>query len=730
LQALTRSSNLSPANLRQELILADVWLVLRKRKLILAGCVLTAALAAMIFGLHRGKLYTATGELQIQPGASSDLKQGLSAAQGGFNALDDIMESDTRVLESETLLNKVVESLKLQDNAAFLDGNEVVVNPVKGKIKVALLHGNVNDPFVRVKLVRILRKSLTVNRVPRTQMITISYSSRSPELSASIVNELESEFIKNNFVVHYGNKREVSNWLTGQMDDLRHAVQNSQDKMVDLQRKLGISALDPNHSVIVQEITNLEKSANDATQQRVLLEARYQILQSISPDQILDAPTPIGNEGAQNLLTSLRAQRANGQAELAKLQPVYGPNYPVVRQVSAHVEALNREIAAQQQRIILQARDAVSAARVSENQAKSLLETRTHELYGQRDDLVQYELLSQEYESNRQMYEKILSELREAAIDAGLESADISVVDLASLPVAASSTSTTLLILVGGFAGFMVGLIAAVIVDRMDTRINDSTHVQEVLGLPGLAIIPHTNWKGREDEQSSVPGPELLWDPRSAFSESFRVLRTSIQLSSVARQSRVIAVTSCQPAEGKSTIATNLAAVLAQSGKKVLLIDCDMRRPSIFWRLGLQGKQGLSEFLTGNCALEEVIQPHQSLANLDLIPSGFSPPLPADLLASEPMKELVLSLRQKYDYVLFDSPPVLSVTDPLIVAALADGIVLVVRQGYCTRAMLSRAAEIIHEVDLKVYGYVLNGVNAKLPEYYGYLGYYAYDYKK
>jgi capsular exopolysaccharide synthesis family protein len=242
-------------------------------------------------------------------------------------------------------------------------------------------------------------------------------------------------------------------------------------------------------------------------------------------------------------------------------------------------------------------------------------------------------------------------------------------------------------------------------------------------------VIPQTSWKVKEPAAEMPPGPELLWDLRSPFAEAIRVFRTSIQLSSTSRESRVIAVTSCQPGEGKSTLSMNLAAALAQGGKKVILVDTDMRRPSVYWRLGLSDKKGLSEFLTGLESLSEVTQKHKTLTTLDVIPSGMCPPLPADLLASDQMKQFVQHLREEYDYVIFDTPPVLSVTDPLIVATLADGLVLVIRQGYCTRAMLLRATEVFRDVEVKVYGFVLNGVDASLPEYYGYLGYYSYDYK-
>jgi capsular exopolysaccharide synthesis family protein len=730
LQPPIRATNVALGPTKEDLVLTDLWLIVRKRRWLLAGTAIGLALLTFAAGVYRGKKYTATGEMQIQPGSASELKQSIGSVFGTGNTLDVIIESDSRILTSEKLLTTVAKTLKLQDNPSFVGGQSQVKSELFGGKKVPLLHGNLDDPYVRNAILSNLRGHLTIARVPRTQMITIAYVSKDPQLSADIVNALESEFIKNNFIAHYSSTQQVTNWLTGQIDDLRSIVQDSQDRMVDLQKKLGISALDPSHSTIVQEITNLEKGASDATEQRVLVEARYHILQSLPPNRIQDGPTPISMEGTQGLLESLRAQRATISAQLAHEQSYYGPNYPEIKKLNGQLKALDREIADEEAAVVDKAKDAYGIAHAAEAQAKDVLANRVHELYGQRDDIVKYELLSEEYESNRHMYESILARLREAAVDAGLDSADISVVDLASLPIEPSSMSPGTMAELGFVFGLFGGLALALLLERMDTRMRDSRQIQELLGVPAIAIVPQTNWKGKGPEPDALAGPEILWDARAPFAESMRVFRTSIQLSSTSRESRVIAVTSCQPGEGKSTLSMNLAAALAQGGKKVVLVDTDMRRPSVYWRLGLSEKKGLSEFLTGLEPLDAVIQTHKSLTTMDVIPSGICPPLPADLLASDQMKTFVQLLRERYDYVIFDSPPALSVTDPLIVASLADGLVLVIRQGYCTRGMLVRAGEIFRDVGVKVYGFVLNGVDASLPEYYGYLGYYSYDYKK
>jgi capsular exopolysaccharide synthesis family protein len=732
-QPTIRGKSVSTTPETKDISLHDLWLVIRKRRVLLIGMALGLAALAVTAGLIRGKRYTATGEVQIQPGSASDLKQSISSVlTSGMSSLDIIIESDIRILQSERLLTQVAQTLKLQDSPDFLGGKKTlsIRTSVFESRTVPLLHGDLNDPYVRDAVLKILLKHLTVSRVPRTQMITISYTSASPNLSSEIVNALENQFIEDNFTSHYTSTQQVSRWLTAQMDDLRSIVQSSQNKMVDLQRKLGVLALDPNHSLMVQEIANLQKTVSDATQQRVLSEARYEILKALPSDQIQDSPTLVGTDGPQPLLSSLREQRATAYAELARLQPVYGPNYPQVKQLTAQVDALTTEIGKQEARVVAEARDAYDLSETAENQAKGMFSDKVQELFGQRDDLVQYMLLSQEYDSNRHMYESIVARLREAAVDAGLDAADISVVDLASLPVEPSSLSPAELGLIGLLFGAFGGLTLAMFLDKMDTRLRDAHEIQQILGLPSLAMIPQSHWKTKGNELEWVVGPELLRDPRSPFSESFRALRTSMRLSTTSRESKVIAVTSCQPAEGKSTVAMNMAAVLAQSGKKVALVDTDMRRPSVYKRLRLEGGKGLSEVLTGYYTLDEVTQTLETLSTMDVIPSGTVPPLPADLLASDQMIEVVRQLRARYDYVIFDTPPVLSVTDPAIVASQADGMVLVIRQGYCTRRMLARAAEILGELNVKVYGFVFNGVDASLPEYYGYLGYYTYDYGK
>lgn len=430
MQQAIRSKIVSAGPESKDLSFSDMWVVIRKRRVLLLSIAVGLAVLAAAGGMIRGPRYTATGQIQDEPGSAADLKSSItSMLSSGLDSLDDIMESDTNVVQSPTLLMKVARTLKLQDNKDFLGSTTYIRTGLIFGPKVQVLHGDINNPWVQIAILKVFTKNLDVERVPRTNLLTISYEGRTPEVSRSIVNTLEDEYIVQNYSLHYKTTKQVTDFLNRQIDDLRNLVQTSQDKMIALQEKLGIYALDPTHSLPVAEIANLEKGVSDATEQRVLAEARYRILESVPPDQVQASPTPLGTDGTQSLLATLRGQRAEAAASLARLQPVYGPNYPQVKQLNAQVASLDDEIRGETTRVVNQAKDAYGVAQSAEDKAKGMLADKEQTLYGQRDDILQYMLLTEEYQSNRTMYESILSRLREAAVDAGLDSADLSVVD-------------------------------------------------------------------------------------------------------------------------------------------------------------------------------------------------------------------------------------------------------------------------------------------------------------
>ncbi|HKO11110.1 MAG TPA: Wzz/FepE/Etk N-terminal domain-containing protein, partial [Acidobacteriaceae bacterium] len=236
----------------KDLSLSDLWLMIRKHRILLLCVTLGSAALGFGYGIHSGKTYTATGEIQIQPGAASGLKSASGMIDGGLSSLDDVMETDVAIIESPSLLIDVAKSLKLQENKDFIAPGSTVTGP--NGAKLPLWHGDLNNPYVRHAIVGALKGGLVVARVPRTELISISYTSDSPSLAADIVDGVETTYVEENFKSHFESRNQVSKWLTEQIDDLRNAVQSSQDRVVDLQRRLGINAFDPQHTLAVGEL--------------------------------------------------------------------------------------------------------------------------------------------------------------------------------------------------------------------------------------------------------------------------------------------------------------------------------------------------------------------------------------------------------------------------------------------------------------------------------------------
>ena len=348
-----------------------------------------------------------------------------------------------------------------------------------------------------------------------------------------------------------------------------------------------------------------------------------------------------------------------------------------------------------------------------------------------RDNLVEYTLRQREFESNRILYEGLVQRLRTAGVEAGLESLEIDIVDPA-VPAAAPSLKPKSTILITAFiVSAIAGIMIAFILESLDTGLKSIADIEAVTQLPSLAIVPrYKRGAGEVTDRMSVAQKNLsvLTSPKSQFAEALRSLRTSLLLSHTGKPPKYILFTSATPGEGKTTVSTNTSCILAAGGTRVLMIDADMRRPAVHPRFGLSGKIGLSTLLTGGSKFEDTIQSIPEVPTLDIIASGPVPPFPAELLASDAMKTLLANAGTIYEYIVIDSPPILSVTDGVILARQADAVALVVRHGKSSKHVVRRARDLLLRAGAPITGIVLNAVDLNAPEYQGYYGQSGYHY--
>lgn len=698
--------------------LSESLLVIKKRRVVL----IVAVLLAVAYGLYRAytqpRIFDASGKIEVRSGASQEFKVDPVQALSSDGANSNKMAAEVVILQSDSLLLTVARELNLANNPDFLGG------------KKPSSFQNVDNLTTREATLLRLHSDLKVQLVPKTDIIRLSYSSLNANLSAEIVNRVVADYIQRSYETRYLSTQRVSQWLSGQLDDLKRQVETSQEQMLDLQRKLGMLGFDPTKNQNATTLEDLSAAVAQARIQRILAESRYREMSAMDPNSIEDS-LDASRGATPPALTQLRTSIASAKATLADLQATLGPNHPQVKAQKAQLEALQKEQDSEQNRLLAQAKENFVIAKASEERILESLDVQKAEAYKMRDDLVEYTLRAREFESNRTLYEGLLQKLRTAGVEAGLESLEIDIVDPAVPAAAPTLKPKSTIIITALIVGATLGILIIFILESLDTGIKSISDVESVTQLPSLAIIPRIRRIGAEAPANASVAQknlETITSPKSQFSEAIRSLRTSLLLSTMGRPPKYILFTSATPSEGKTTISANSSIVLAQGGTRVLLIDADMRRPAVHPRFGLSSKVGLSTLLTGGSTFDETAQNIPEVPSLDIIASGPVPPFPAELLGSQAMRDMLIQAATVYDHILIDSPPILSVTDGVILARDADAVVLVVRHGKSSKHIIRRARDLLIRAGAPITGIVLNAVDLNSPEYQGYYGKSGYHY--
>ncbi len=694
--------------------LSEALLTIRKRKYIIA----VIALVGVIYGFYKGtiqpRLYQSTGTIEIRSGSSSQFRVNSTP---GYGTASSSLQTQVVIIKSDTVLLTVARDLDLPNNAAFTGYN----GPNR--------HLSLDDLNVRQGTLNAMKGAISVNVVNKTDLVQISCSTLDPKLSADIVNRLISEYINRSLQSSYEATKRVSDFLSLQLRDLKQQVETQQEQLIDLQKRIGVLGFDPQHNEIQSTLDDLTRAVSTAQIARIQQQARYKTLTGMNPDALDGTIGAQAAGGLSSSLSSLRTSKQQLMVRYADQAATMGPNLPQMQALTAQIREIDKQIGDEQKRLIDQAKNAYVAAEVNEQQTRAALEVEKADAYRLRDALVEYTLRQRDFESNRTLYEGLSQRLRTAGIEAGLESTEIDIIDSAVPATAPTLQSRSSMIVVNGIVMLALGIVLAFVLESLDTGIRTVAQIEAISGLPSLALIPRIRRTAGELAAQSPVQRNLgvLGAPMSQFAEAFRALRTSLLLSVAGREPQVILLTSATPSEGKTTVAMNLACVLAQRDVRVLLIDADLRRPTVHHRFNINGKVGLSSVLTGSVALEEAIQQVAEVPKLDILVSGPVPPFPTEMLASEAMKRMIAQCRGIYTHIVMDSPPLLSITDSVVLAHEADAVVLVVRQGKSNKHAVRRARDLLMRAGTRMTGTALNAVDLNSPEYYAYYGYSGYS---
>jgi capsular exopolysaccharide synthesis family protein len=590
-------------------------------------------------------------------------------------------------------------------------------------------HRNLDTPQERDQMVSQFLGSLSVTQVPKSELLSIRFRSRSPVLAAEVVNTLVDVYFDESFAQRFKSTQDITRYLTLKMDDLKQKIQTEQNDLLNSEAKLGILSQGAagDSSLLVSETTGLLNERVKVQSDRYLAEAEYQDMLN-HPDASVPADVP----GAATL-AAMQSQLSQAKSQADALSDRYGPNYPPLQQAQAQVSSLQRSVDDLRRAVLKGAAENLERAQKADQSITDRLDSLQKEAEGRTPDTVRYEILKSQYLSDQNLYNVLLAAMGTGSIQAGMQSQELNRFTAAEVPGIKAYPNVRADTMAGAAGGLLVSLIIVGIILLNSDTVQTVDQVEEALPLPVLASVPEykDDLAAMRLSDDVLPLVTLL-APRSAGTEAYRLLRTAITLMPVSQKHRVISLTSCGPGEGKSTTSLNLAVVLATQSKRVLLIDADLRKPTIAQRLKMPAidQPGLSRFLSDSTVLpEDCIQKVPEVAGLDVIPVQEIPPFPSELLGQGRLEQLLAWARDHYDYVLIDTPPVLLVTDALIIATHCDTLLVVVRIGVAQKRALRRIRQDLAKYPGKQTGIVVNAL-PHADTYYGGYGNYRKYYGK
>ena len=732
---------LNPSMIEDDISFAQLWRVLQKRRWTIfasVGLMLALALAVSLFMTPK---YEGVSVIEVNKENADMLGlDDMTGMMGGSDGLDYNVSLQTQadVLKSDTLAFQVAQQLGLEKHKEFaLRPGWSNVEQVKAELQLPLEKAPLRQQRIR----NAFEKNLTVKTVPGTREIRVRFLSPHPQVAADVVNILVNDFMEQYFRTRYSATAQASDWLSKQLSDLKTQVEISQEKLNSYQKQAGILGTDETQNVVMAKLEELNQQLTAAEANRILKETVYQLTKTGNAELVsgMAGSNLIGAQGAAAganslaLIQNLRAQEADLKVQYAQAATKYGSAYPKLIQMRNQLQELDGDVRTEIGKLAARAQNDYIAAKNAENMLRASFDKQKTEANRLSDSAIQYTIMKREVESGRQLYQDLLKKLKEAGVLAGLRSTNIVVVDPGRLGAKPVQPNFPLNMALGLGIGLLGGMVLAFVRDSIDNTVSTPAQAEEITALPSLGFVPMMG-NGRRHLHlpigKKVPLEySILENPSSQLAEAFRALRTSLLLSNVDSPPKTILVTSALPQEGKSTTSMNLAIALVQQGARVLLIEGDLRRPTLHSRLNI-GTPSLSGALASRNGDRPTITEHPNVPGLFFLPAGPKPPFPAEALASERMKELLNTWREEFDFVVIDSPPLLSVTDAVMLSRSADAVLLVVRSEQTTRQSLLRARDLLRRAQASLVGVLVNDVDVNSPDYYQNYGYYGSKYGK
>jgi succinoglycan biosynthesis transport protein ExoP len=672
--------------------------IVKRHRWKILGFITMSVLATALTTARLTPIYESTATVDIDHQTPSGVV-GQDASRNAANDADQFLATQIKIVESDSVLRPVEQRFQLRKE----EGQSAAASPRGEQSPVVL-------------------KRLRVTRPPNTYLVQISYRSADPQLAADAANAIAQSYLEHTYEIRLRSAANLSSFMEHQLEELKAKMERSSQALAAFERDLNVINPEEKTNILSSRLLQLNTEYTNAQTERLRREAAYQSVNSGGMEAAL--ATPQGES-----LRKLMDHRNEALEHFAEVRSHYGPNHPEYRkaqaqmnEIEAAVNTTRREIAKRVEIEFQESQKREDLARNAVTEAKAEFDTVNGRSF-------EYQALKREADADKNLYEELVRKIKEAGINAGFQSNAVRIVDPARVALKPVFPNLPLNTLLAFLFASLIAVGGAVLADLLDKTLRDPEQVArtlrtEVIGsLPRMKGHPAGALRMLESGASEASEPEA-----TGFGESVRALRNSILLASFDRRYRSILVTSAAPGEGKTTTAANLAIAHAQQGKRTLLIDGDLRRPSVHRNLGLPSVVGLSNALLGELPWREVVMPVEEIPELSILPAG-PPTRRASELVGRGLTEVLEEAAGEYDLIVLDAPPLLGFAEPLQMAIAVDGVIVVARAGQTSRKAVASVLATLNRLRAKVIGIVLNEVHKELSDSYYYYGQYRSYYQ-
>jgi succinoglycan biosynthesis transport protein ExoP len=720
----------APYAAENEVHLLDRLAVLYRYRGLCATVFVLVTAAMIIQGYSNVKIFQAQARVLIEDERSTAVP-GLQSEQNTYyEDPEPYYQTQYKILKGRDLTRRVVRKLHLETVPEFNGTKQPPPTPLSllSDLKTRVM-GYFRKPAPAAEapkaaetadeagMVAAFVGRVEVVPVRGSHLVDVTFVSEDPKFAADAVNALVDEYVNENLEIKLRSTQGMLDWLGNELASQQKRVEDSERALAEYREKENALSLDDKQNIVLSRLNQLNDTATRARSNRVQKESLYNQVKVIAsggnPDAIPVIATNAGVQAARTKLVELQRQKV-------QLLERYGDKHPRVLDINAQLDDAQRQLDIAIAGAVQSVRNDYETAVIEEQTFARNLEGAKSDATALNRKGIGYGVMEREAKSNREVYQSLLTREKELRVSANSRTNNVRVVDRAEIPRAPMTPGGRRTWLMSGVIGLVLAIAVALGLDYMNDTIKTPEDITRRLKLPFLGLVPAV----RGDKHPLLASSQVPHD----FGESFRSLRTSLLSKYPDEGTKIIIVTSAQPLEGKTTTAANIAMALAYGGARVLLVDADMRRPGLHRPLRLTNERGLSQVLTGQARVRDVIQRTVD-PNLLAITAGRTPPNPSELLSSERMKTLLANLTHgPFNWIIVDTPPVLAVTDAVILAPMVTGVTFVIGAEMTRRRLAERAIETVMQSRPRYAGVVLNKVNFEKNKYY-YSRYYGHQYK-